>query len=631
MIKVLSTSALAAALAGTAVFAGTAGTSDSAAVQPEAKHGLELAHYVGASPELAQKAKELGVDVSKADPAEKIQNVGTKFQQAGDNHVAYKHATGDVPVLVILAKYADSDEPVGDMEGQVPAKYYEDLIFGTEYNPYELPQFEKYAVSPDGVPAPTNSTMQNIYKESSDDRINLVRKENTEYVWVELPHGASYYLDQTGKHAEGGAYKYGNVNGDAHTGEFVRDLLKAADEQVDFSQYAVKNEETGESEVPSVFIVHEGTGAEFSRDPAQFWSHKWGLLSALYYGKYYETGFVAADADRDGKVSDAEWEAWATAVESDLTYDGVTVNTYNMQPGIGGNVAGYDLATGGYKDELKEGPFPAQAGVYAHEFGHALGLPDFYDTTYTSQGVGNYSMMAGGSWMRYPNAAAYSGNSPTAFDPFSKIFLGWSEPIEVTPQEGVQEITLPPINAATATNGIVKMEVPGSNGTEYFLFENIQQEGFNKGLIRQGADSEGLVAWHVDENVISKYQTAGLRVNNVANYMNKRFQYNESAFASDGSKITHYGLSVVQADGNYDLEKYVNRGDAGDFFNEGEELTPVSSNVHSGSYYFWQDSGAVPGDTGIHVTDIKENEDGSITANFSYKETAVNTGAKKSK
>jgi hypothetical protein len=67
--------------------------------------------------------------------------------------------------------------PVGDLEGQVPAHNYEDL------------------------------------------------------------NGDSYYLDQEGTFAENGKYVLGNVNGDAHTGAFVRDLLKAADEQLDFSMH----------------------------------------------------------------------------------------------------------------------------------------------------------------------------------------------------------------------------------------------------------------------------------------------------------------------------------------------------------------------------------------------------------
>ena len=176
MLKVLSTSALSLALAGSAVFAGVSGTDS--AVKQDSKYEISLAHHVGAAPELVDKAKELGIDLSKVDPAEKAAQHGTKFQEPGDNHVAYKESKGDVPVLVLLAKYKDGDEPVGDMPGQVPANYYEDLIFGTEYNPYELEQFKQY----DGPDVPKDRTMQNAYKESSYGAVNLVRKENTEFV-----------------------------------------------------------------------------------------------------------------------------------------------------------------------------------------------------------------------------------------------------------------------------------------------------------------------------------------------------------------------------------------------------------------------------------------------------------------
>ncbi len=583
---------MSATLVGSVALAGAGAPKDLAGQDLQQDYQLTLADYVNAAPDMAEKAKELGKDLSKSDPAEKIaekKNNGTKFEEPAGDKVGEQPVEGDVPVLVILAKYKDGDEPVGDMEGQVPADYYEDLIFGTEYNPYELDVFSKYAEY-NGKPAPTDRTMQNVYNESSYGKVDLVRNEDTAFEWVELPKGASYYLDQEGD------YVHGNVNGDAKTGEFIRDLLKAADEQVDFSAYA----ENGE--VPNVFVIHEGTGAEFSRDPAQFWSHKWSLLSALYYGKYYETGQTAAEYE--GLTMD-EWIA--KTIEEDMTYDGVVVNNYNIQPGIGGNVAGYDMETGEYKEELEEGPYPAQTGVYAHEFGHALGLPDFYDTDYSSEGVGNFSMMAGGSWMRYPNASQYSGNSPTNFDPYSKMKLGWLDPIEVAPEDGVQELTLEPSNSS---QDVVKMEVPGSDGSEYFLFENLQQEGFNKGLSRLGENAHGLVAWHVDENIIANVG----RPNNAENWMNKRFQSNQEG------DVKHYGLSVLQADGEYDLEKYVNRGDEADFFQTGDQITPVSKNVHTGSYYFWKGNSDTPANSGIHVTDITENEDGTITAKFYYSE-----------
>ncbi|WP_043932118.1 M6 family metalloprotease domain-containing protein [Bacillus sp. EB01] len=606
MLKVLSKAGLAIVLAGSIGFTGVQ-SQEAPTATMKTTYNLPLANYVSATPELANKAKELGVNVSKADPAEKIANQnGAKFEEPAGLRVTPKPAVGDVPVLVILAKFKEGDEPKGDRPGQVPAHYYEDLIFGNTYNPYEIEDFKKYAEH-NGVKAPTDSTMQNIYKESSYGKVNLVKKENTDLVWVELPKGASYYLDQEGEYAENGKYVNGNVNGDAHMGEFVSDVFKAADGVVDFSKYAVKGT------VDNVFIVHEGTGAEYSRDPAQIWSHKWNALSANYYGKYYETGFPSSDVNRDGVETDEEWNTWYAEFINNHTLDGVLVNNYNVQPEIGGNVAGFNLATGGYDEASKTGPFPGTAGVFAHEFGHAIGLPDYYDTAYNSEGVGNYSMMSGGSWMRYPNAAQYAGNSPTHFDPYSKMLMGWASPIVVTPEDGVKEITLQPVNKADGDKAFVKMEVPGSKGSEYFLFENVQQDGFNKGLIRQGEDAHGLVAWHVDENVLKTYRTP----NNVANWMNKRFQYNQFRMVGD-TKITHYGLSVVQADGKYDLEKYVNRGDAGDFFKTGSKLTPVSGNVHTGSYYFWQGQSATPADSGIHVTDIKENADGSITAKFFY-------------
>ncbi|RWZ59012.1 M6 family metalloprotease domain-containing protein [Halobacillus fulvus] len=601
--KVWSSTAAAFLLA-SGIASGVGGSSVEQAKAPVSP-GISTADFVTATPELAEKAKQAGKSIAKNDPAEKhFKANGSKFEQAAGDLTTYQNAEGEVPMLVLLAKYPDGDQPKGALDEPVPAHYLQDLIFGSEYNPYSYEPFKEYAEF-EGVKAPTDSTMQNIYKESSYGKVQLTTYDDmTDIGWVELPHGASYYLDQTGEYANGGTYVNGNANGDAHMGELMRDLLKAADPYVDFSKYA----ENGE--VPNIFVVHEGSGAEFSRDPAQIWSHKWGILSALYYGPYYDDGVTADQAEG---LPMNEWIN--KTIREDLTYDGVVVNNYTVEPGIGGNVAGYDFDSDSYDQSLEEGPYPAQPGVFAHEFGHALGLPDFYDTTYTSEGVGNFSMMAGGSWMRYPDAAAYSGNSPTSFDPFSKVFLGWLDPIEVTPEDGVQELTLKPVNEA---EDVVKMVVPGSNGSEYFLFENIQQEGFNKGLIRVGEDAEGLVAWHVDENVISKYQTAGLRPNNVSNYMNKRFQYNESATAADGSLITHYGLSVLQADGKYDLERNNNRADAADFFTTGDEITPNSGKVHTGSYYFWREDNPTPADSGIHVTDITQNEDGTVTAKFFY-------------
>lgn len=66
---------------------------------------------------------------------------------------------------------------------------------------------------------------------------------------------------------------------------------------------------------------------------------------------------------------------------------------------------------------------PLTIGVAAHEMGHALGEPDYYDTGYTSTGTGDFDIMSGGSYMGDP-----AGSNPTLFNPASRVFQGWVKP-----------------------------------------------------------------------------------------------------------------------------------------------------------------------------------------------------------
>ncbi len=65
-------------------------------------------------------------------------------------------------------------------------------------------------------------------------------------------------------------------------------------------------------------------------------------------------------------------------------------------------------------------PEDGAVGVFAHEFGHDLGLPDEYDTQYTGQGepVASWSIMSGGSWN-----GNIAGTEPTSFSPQNKEFF----------------------------------------------------------------------------------------------------------------------------------------------------------------------------------------------------------------
>ncbi|MFJ7274816.1 immune inhibitor A domain-containing protein [Kitasatospora sp. NPDC098663] len=64
-------------------------------------------------------------------------------------------------------------------------------------------------------------------------------------------------------------------------------------------------------------------------------------------------------------------------------------------------------------------------GVFAHEYGHDLGLPDLYDTAGTGidNSVGFWSLMSSGSWLGEGKGAI--GDMPNDLDAWSKLKLGW--------------------------------------------------------------------------------------------------------------------------------------------------------------------------------------------------------------
>ncbi|AZR74435.1 hypothetical protein BBF96_14195 [Anoxybacter fermentans] len=166
-------------------------------------------------------------------------------------------------------------------------------------------------------------------------------------------------------------------------------------------------------------------------------------------------------------------------------------------------------------------PVDGNVGVFCHEFGHDLGLPDLYDRDYSSSGVGRWALMAGGSWNGTP-----SGTMPAEMIAFHRMQLGWLTPTVVTTDMTGVEIPNLEDNPFA-----LKVWTEGKALNEYFLIENRQPVGFDEAL-----PGDGLLIWHINE-------------------ANSTIQ-NDREF--------NYLAAIEQADGRYDLEFNVNRGDAGD-------------------------------------------------------------------
>lgn len=147
----------------------------------------------------------------------------------------------------------------------------------------------------------------------------------------------------------------------------------------------------------------------------------------------------------------------------------------------------------------------ATMGIMVHELGHDIDWPDLYDTDGSSSGVGNWSIMAGGSWGR-ASGSEYSGTTPTLPDAFLKWYQGWLTPIPVT--KPITGVAIPnaadnPVAYLLGTNpGGIDWDFGTASGTgEYFLVENRQLTGFDTGLwkIDSVGNAKGCLIWHIDE------------------------------------------------------------------------------------------------------------------------------------
>lgn len=228
----------------------------------------------------------------------------------------------------------------------------------------------------------------------------------------------------------------------------------------------------GDGFLDGLFLVHAGPGAETLASPAArrnaIWSHKWTLQAPFRNGGVKAYAYFTAP--EDGKL-----------------------------------------------------------GVFSHEFGHFLGLPDLYDTTYRSHGIGDWCLMAGGSW-------GGGGSRPARLSAWCLERLEWITPKKVASPRQVTLDTLEQDQTAC-----LRVAAGPAATHEYFLLENRQKTGRDTSL-----PGHGLAVWHIDDTQSS----------------------NDNPLA--------YKVALVQADGRRDLELLKNSGDAGDLFPGAKAVTTVS-------------------------------------------------------
>ena len=235
-------------------------------------------------------------------------------------------------------------------------------------------------------------------------------------------------------------------------GEFVPqmviDACNAVNSTVNFADY----DNDGDNYVDNVLCFVAGWDrAQGAADATNVWSHRW-------------------------------------AVQPGYNYSGTQLSTYFDSK----RVFDYFVTS-----ELRgsSGTNMVNIGTFCHEFGHIIGLPDYYHTDSDKNTLSTWSLMDSGN---YNNVS----RTPPAFSAYDRFFMGW-----LTPEEyftgtktlyPLSQLTTPPttgqaylLSASSAHNLIGS----NPNPSEFFILEYREKTGWDAYL-----PTAGMLIWHIDYN-----------------------------------------------------------------------------------------------------------------------------------
>jgi immune inhibitor A len=323
---------------------------------------------------------------------------------------------------------------------------------------------------------------------------------------------------------------YGYYGGDGayQKDEKVYEMIKEACDGIQDKVNLKDYDWDGDGEADQVFFLYAGLGQASGGSAGTIWPHE----SELRY--------------------------WPCGV---LSYSTGKINTYacanELQP-----------ETQGSSRYISAG-----IGTICHEFSHCLGFADMYDTT----GGGGYGM----SVFDVMDQGSYNGNGfvPCNYTAFERIYAGWVEAIELIDPATVKDMK------SVSDYGRPFIMYNYKNTNEYFLLENRQNTGWDKGLY----GSNGLLIVHV-------------------NYVPSRWANN--SVNSSAEKIQC--CTVVNADGSRENTQYSLQGDLypyevkgvtmnDEFTDESEPAAKLYTKNSDNSYAL-----------GIPITNIKRSK-GSVS------------------
>ena len=361
---------------------------------------------------------------------------------------------------------------------------------------------------------------------------------------VELPQTRTFYganIRKFGQEVDG---QLGTMVHDACTGI----------SGVDFADY----DNDGDDVVDVVVVLYAGVGeAQAWRSvPESVWPCQWDM---------------------------AESYSWGCSDTGPFQLDGVTINKFAVFNELEGSTDASRNIDG--------------IGTFCHEFGHCLGLPDFYPTNGASYyGMSTWDVMDSGCYLN-------NGYTPAGYSSYERHFMGWMELIDPEVNTRYQ---LAPLNS---DGGDAVKVVNDANPDEYYLLEYRVKSEWDAYL-----PAEGILILHVD--------------------------YDKTAWDenSPNNQATHPRMSIIPADNKLSggsnktdtwpymsLDSLTNNSVpaatvyTGDYMNKPITGMKVDSKSHTAWFWYIKSPdlpGDVNGDGSVNIADINMLINAILSASY---------------
>jgi immune inhibitor A len=303
---------------------------------------------------------------------------GSAVTKVNGDYVELRRTSTD-KIFTMLAEFGDQTDKrlrgtPGPLHNQI-AKPDRTTDNSTMWQPtYDREHYQSMLFSEE----PGANSMSTFYAAQSSNRYSVT---GTVTDWVKVPYNEAYYGSNSAPEGDAAVWKLLRDAADAWTGDKSNLAQYDVWDRYDYDNDGNFNEPDGY--IDHFQMVHAGQGEEEgggAQGSDAIWSHRW----YAYYTDY-----------------------------------GVTGPSFNKAGGV--QIPGTDLWIGDYTIEPENGG----VAVFAHEYGHDLGLPDHYDTSYLGENSSAFwGLMSSGSWLGDEQIEGI-GDRPNDMSAWDKLQLGW--------------------------------------------------------------------------------------------------------------------------------------------------------------------------------------------------------------